>query len=227
MPQNPAYFPTKEADILAWGLNWTTLATAAPATYGLTAPQALDAQNAFNDFSAALTLATDPSTRTPVTVNAKNVALQNLRAVIFPLSTAVSQNAGVLAANKTALGVTNRFTTRTVIPPPASAPGIDLINQTAAGALIRTFDIGAPSVKARPYGAVGTEVRRTISTAATSDPDAATFWNLIGRSPFVMTFDPGDSGKVCTVWVRYRMTAQGNGSGRYSPWSTSLVFNIA
>lgn len=56
-----AYIPTKEADLVAWGLNFTNLRTANPALYGVSAGDAALAQGAFDDFQAAYNLVSDPS----------------------------------------------------------------------------------------------------------------------------------------------------------------------
>ncbi len=73
------FFPGTDAKLLAWSLNFSTLITAGPTTYGLTTAQASTYRNLHNAYATALA-ACDPSMRTKSAVATKNTARNNLKA---------------------------------------------------------------------------------------------------------------------------------------------------
>lgn len=226
MPANPYYFPSRDADIGPWLANFDDLITANPTDYGLTAPDAVIINAQRMAWDAAYALAVNPATRTPVTVAAKDVAKATMRSIVLPYATAISANPAVLDADKVAVGVTVRISTRTPISAPGAAPGFDLLSLYPGEATLRTYDLSTPTSKKMPYGAVGIEVVQSLGTAPAVDPDAASFSTLVSKSPSVIAFAPSDAGKVATLWARYRMRPRGSEPGRYSPWSAPLVFTV-
>ena len=68
------YIPAKDALFDNWIVNFDTLATASPTTYGWTAPQAVTLAALVATWSAAYLAATTPSTRTVSTVADKDAA---------------------------------------------------------------------------------------------------------------------------------------------------------
>src|SRR5688572_775218 len=158
MPANLPYFPSRNADIAPWLLNFSTLLTAAPTDYGLTAGNAVTVAAQNTAWQAAYTAATNPVTRTSVTVAALQSATFTMRAIVLPFATLIAGNPAVLDADKIAIGVTVRITTRTPIPPPADAPGFDLVRVTPLSARYRYYDLATPTSKKKPYGAVSIEV---------------------------------------------------------------------
>lgn len=163
---NPAYWPTTDDGCVVWGLNFTTLLTAAPATYGETSPIALVCANAYNDFAAAMVLVSDPTTRTPVAVADKNNKYAIMAAAIQPVATRISANSGVTPADKTAIGVTVRITTRTrasVVDLPLS---LSLEQIALTYIKLRTQNPLTPTSTARPLGARTAEVVIRVRNAA-------------------------------------------------------------
>ena len=222
----PTYIPAKDADFANWLLNFSTLLTAAPVTYGLTAPDATAVAAQETAFSAAYALAIDPGTRTAATVAAKDAARAAAEAVVRPYAVQISLDAGVLPADKVAIGVTLRSTTPTPIPAPTTAPVLGIVSQIAGRATISYRDASLPSGKAKPFGAIGMEVYVTLGTAPSVSPDSAQYRGTITKSPNGLTFGPTDSGKTATVWGRWVTRSGPAGTAQVGPWSAALSFVV-
>lgn len=223
MAKNPPYIPTKDALLYTWAENFSNLLTAAPATYGLTAPDAVNVSNVVTPFLAAYTTAVTPATKTSVTVAAKDQAKADMLAVVRPYATEISRNEAVTSGNKTAIGVTVASTTRTPTTAPTYGPVISLEGQIPNVATIRYGDPTTPNSKAVPYGCAGVEYVGTYGTAPATDPTAA---NRIGRftkSPTKVS-TLGHTGKVLTVWARYETRSGVSGEALFSPYSAPISF---
>src|SRR5688572_17214575 len=74
----PIFPPTKEADLVTWSDNFSTLISATPTTFGLTAAQAT-AFGALNSlWLSAHDTASKPSTNSKANIIAKNQAKENM-----------------------------------------------------------------------------------------------------------------------------------------------------
>lgn len=219
------YIPPTDAGFSDWLLNFSTLLTAAPATYGLAAPDAVavDAEN--TAYQAAYIAAIDPGTRTSVTVAAKDAARASAEAVVRPFAVAISQNAAVLNDDKVAIGVTVRSTTPTPIPAPVVAPTLSLISAIIGQAQVQAKQ-GASTSKAKPEGCIAIEVRRSIGVVAATDPAQLVTYGDFGKTPFLVGFGAEDRGKVCTLSARYKTRSGPAGKAQSGPWSELLSFTV-
>jgi hypothetical protein len=165
MAANPDYMPTKEAELNTWLSNFSALLTATPLAYGLTAPDAVAVAAEQAAFSAALAAATEPATRTKVTVRAKDTAKQSMLTVVRRYATAISANPDVSAALKTGIGVTVKKVAR----PRNSVVGLratlsaDSITKTCW--MLRFQNPDAPGSKKLPPGAFCFYVRVRVRNA--------------------------------------------------------------
>lgn len=220
------YIPARDADFAAWLLNFSTLITATPTAYGLTAPDAtaIAAQNTI--WQAALTVATDPSTRTPPAVAAKDAARVTAVAVVRPYAQRVKANPSVTNEQRSDLGLTIDSFPPTPIPQPTTAPVMVLISATPLVHQLRYYDSTTPTTKAKPYGVIGLEVRRAIGIAPAVDPSAAPYLGQWGKSPNLSVFSPGDPGKIATYFARWVTRSGPGGVQQSGPWSTPLSVTV-
>ena len=226
MPAYPSYIPARDADCAAWATNFDTLLTAAPATYGLSAPDAVAVAAVVAPFISALTAATDPATRTPGTVAAKDAARAAMEAVVRPYAVRISKNPAVTNEDKTAIGVTVPSTTPTPIPAPAVAPELGVLAITPLN-LKGTYKAAGASNKAKPFGVIGVEIAIAIGVAHTVDPNAATYVKTVTKSPFNLSFSSSDQGKNLTVFGRFVTRGGPGGEAQSGPWSAPLQTFVA
>jgi hypothetical protein len=197
------YLPPKEADLNLWVLNFDTLLTAAPATYGETAPVALAVHTPTDAFIAALSLATDPGTRTHSTIAAKDAAKAAMLAALRPVATRIKANAGVSDASKVAIGVGVKDTALTPISTPTTQPLLSIVRATPLQHEIRFADAMTPDKRHKPFGATALILFCSVGSTPPAIPENSPFKALVTKQPYFHGFDVGDVGKIAFYYGRW------------------------
>lgn len=222
MPALPPYIPPKDAAFDNWLANFSSLISASPATYGLTAGDAANIANARSTWAIAYAFVTSPSTKTSQAVQNKNTARVTALAVVRSYAQQISLNAGVTSANKIALGVNPRTSTPSPVTAPVSNPVLTVQSASNLAIILRFRDSAAsPSVKAKPYGVFHCQVDYLVSATPITDPTMLTNTLLATKTPLTVKFNPADAGKQCYFVARWTTR-----SGLYSPWSPIASFTV-
>jgi hypothetical protein len=216
-----SYIPQRDSDLGQWMGNFSTLITASPGVYGLTAGDATTIATYVNAFSAALAVVNNPATKTKATVATKDGAKAAMLDIVRPYAIQVRNNNGVSNADKTALGLTIVDRTPTPVPPPASSPLINVIAATPGEHTLRFSDSNAPDKRGKPAGTIGLQLFVAVASGAVGDPAVAPFKAFVTRQPYAVAFEPADNGKLATYFARWQ-----NGKGDVGPWSTAITFTI-
>lgn len=219
MPSLTPYIPPKNAALVAWGLNFSTLITASPGTYGLVSGDAVAIAAQYTTLAAAYALITSSATKTAATVAAFNADKINALALWRPYAQAISLNAGVSSSNKIALGVNPRTSVPLPITTPTTNPVLTAQSASTGGIIVRYRDATAsPSVKSKPYGVIGTFMYAKASLTVITDPDMLVFQGTETKSPFTLSM-PGTAGMV--VYVAARWVTK---KGLVGPWSPIISY---
>lgn len=219
MPALPSYIPARNANLVAWAQNFSTLITASPATYGLTAGDATAIAAQYAALAADYALITSPATKTAQTVSAFNTQKITALALFRPYAQAVSLNAGVSSAAKTALGVNPRTSTPTPITSPTTNPVLTVQSASTAGIIVRYRDsVASVSVKAKPYGVIGMLLYAKASAAAITDPTTLSYEGTQTKSPLTLSM-PATAGMV--VYMAGRWVTK---KGLIGPWSPIVSY---
>lgn len=217
-----SYIPTKDAVFQNWILNWITLLTASPATYGVTAADATAQTGLYNSWYTAYGIAVNPSTKTKPTVAAKNAARVNATAGIRPLAQTISNNDGVTNLNKLALGLNLKGATGpTPIPTPTSNPILQFIAATQGEQTFKYVDSSDGISRAKPFGILALAIFAKESSTAITDPTLLTFRGIETKQPFGLDTSFAARGSVIYT-AAYYLTR----TGLVGPWSP-VVNNIA
>ncbi len=218
------YIPAKESSFITWAMNFSTLITASPGTYGLQASDATAISNVNTPYQAAYLVAKNPTTRSPTTVATKNTARVNALAVMRPYAVLISRNAGVSPSNKVALGVNPQTSTPTPVPAPTTYPVLSVPSALTGGLVIRFRDeLASPSVKAKPPGATYL-LMRAITMASGTPSAAISTWPIVAvqtKSPFTLDTSSLTTGESIYMAGQWR-TRKGL-AGAFGPTVTSLV----
>lgn len=199
----PSYIPQRDNDLSLWSLNFTTLLTAVPANYGLTAPDAVIVANVVNPFITALNVATDPGTRTSATIATKDATKSAMLAIVRPYAQRIKLSAAVSDARKIAIGVGIRDTTPSPVPTPTTQPLMSIVAATPLQHEIRYADALTPDKRHKPFGAVALLIFISVGTVAPADPELAPFRALVTKQPYMHTYAPTDVGKTAFVYGRW------------------------
>lgn len=222
MPATPPYLPPRDADFDAWLDNFSDLITAAPTTYGLVSGDAviIAAQN--TAWHAAYVLAINPSTRTPVTVAAKDVARVNATVIVRPYAQRIAVNPAVDNSDKVAVGVNPRGTVPTPIPAPTTWPALVWLGASPGLVQIAYKDSALGATKKKPFGAIGMEL--WVGYGTTSPPPLVdtVFAGIVTKSPLGIN-TTGNAGKAMSIYARFSTRSGPAGSAQVGPWSPVLV----
>jgi len=223
MPALPPYIPAKNANMIAWLANFSTLLTASPSTYGLASGDATAVAAINTSMTAAYALITSPSTKTAATVSAFNTLKAADLPTIRLYAQQISLNPGVTSANKTAIGVNPRTSVPTPITAPTTSPVLTVQSTSTAGSIIRYRDATAsPSVKAKPYGVTSIALYALASATPITDPTALTFQGNFTKAPLTLSLGSADAGK--TVYFAARWVTR---KGLTGPWSSIVSYVVA
>lgn len=216
------YIPPKDADFLAWLDNFDDLTAVNFAAYGLTAPQAASITTQRTNYDAAFAAATNPATRTPVTVATKDTMKATALATVRPLAQIIRNNPAVSDADKVALGLTVPDVSPTPVPAPTTFPLLDLLRATPGQHWLQYRDSDTPTSKAKPFGAKGMELWQSIGTTPAVDPASSLYLGTVTKSPLSVNQNPADVGKVATYFGRW-ITQR----GLVGPWSSPVSLTVA
>ena len=222
---NAPYLPKKDADFNNWFANFHTLLTATPTAFGLVSGDAVIVAAQWAIWDPAYVAATNPSTRTSVTVAAKDTARTNATAIIRPYATRIAGNPAVTDGNKAAIGVTIRSTTRTPVPAPTSFPTLSLRSITPGIAMLDYTDSSGTIGKAKAAGATGVEVWASFGTAPFPSPTASLLQGVFTKSPLRVDL-AGHAGSIVTLFGRYVTRSGPAGQQQVGPWSSGLSFTV-
>jgi hypothetical protein len=165
-------------------------------------------------FEQKLTLTEDPSTRTKVTVQAKNDARKDVETKTrIVLKAYVTYNPLVTNADREAMGLPVHKTTRTRVAVILSVPEAE-VKLPSEGVVEISFSDSETKGKAKPKGAQGVEVCHAILDSTPKDWKQLVHSAFATRTPLRMTFDGTERGKTLYLALRWENTR-----GEKGPWS--------
>lgn len=215
------YIPRTDALLDEWLRNFVDLVVADPYLYAVTPSEAAQLQAQYNDWHAAWTLAIDPGTRTKPTVAAKDAIRAQTVAMFRAIAQRIKRNAGVDTDDIVELGIHLDDLSKTPRFAPTTQPILSFIAATPYEWTLRIADSAQPNQRGQPFGSVGALLVAKISTTESDDPDDAVYRGIVTRNPCAVSWEPGDVGKVGTLWAAWLGVR-----GDKGPWSTSLSMHI-
>jgi hypothetical protein len=217
-----SYIPRPDALALNWMQVFALGIQANPALFMLLASDAAAISAAVDLFAAAFAVANDPATRTPVSVNSKDVARNSAEQICRQYAVLIKNNAGVSDSDKISIGVRPVNPSRSPVNVPESSPLLNIIGATPGAHTVRYADTNTPDKAAKPFGAVQLQLFVAVGTGPVADPSAAAFHGAFTKNPVGVAFDAADDGKVATYFGRWASR-----TGEVGPWSLPVSMRIA
>jgi hypothetical protein len=214
------FLPRKDAALLAWSLNFSGLISSTPTAFGLTTAQATAYAALHSSFATALAAA-DPAVRTKSAVATKNAARAALKANARLLAKLIEGTASVTDSQKLALGLNVRAAPAP-IPPPATAPGLDVISVSAWTVKIRLHDTASSAKRGKPPGVIGAAIFTYSGTTPPADIGSWQFEGNTGRTTIDISF-PNTLAPGAKVWLTAFWF---NGRKQSGPTTTPVSTNL-
>lgn len=183
----PTFPPTREAQLLAWTNNFTSLITASPETYGLTLPQATAYEVLSNDFASAYATATNPNTNSKANINTKNQAKQRMLygdGGAWELVNIIQAYPGTTNDMRGQLGLRIPSEGHSPVPPPPTAPNLSIKLTMGRVIKVRLRDQDAPDSRGKPDGVSGATVLYHVGEEMPTDPAQWVFAQNTSRTLF-------------------------------------------
>ena len=83
-------------------------------------------------------------------------------------------------------------------------------------------DQSTPTTKAKPFGAIGLDLRQGIGVANITDPNLCSPVGVITKSPTNIATSNGDVGKIASYVGRWCTRSGPGGAAQFGPWSAFL-----
>ncbi|MDR1273273.1 MAG: hypothetical protein LBK12_01870 [Odoribacteraceae bacterium] len=168
-----------------------------------------------DDFALKLAAAEDPSTRTKLTVQAKNDARRATEAATRnAVNEYLTYNHEVTNEDRDGLGIPTRKTTRTPAPVADESPDADVDTSVIGHVGIAFYEKGKKHKKAKPEGQHGVEIGWMVSDTPPARWDELRHSSIDTRSPFTLAFENDERGKTVYFALRWENTR-----GEKGPWS--------
>jgi hypothetical protein len=209
------YLPAKDRDFLQWIINFLNYLFRSLTRFNV--PNAVydDMVEKRGDYQQKLDIAEDPTTRTKLTVQAKNTAKNVLKKTArLVVKEYLTFNHAVTDEDRDGLGIPIRKTTRTPSQVATTYPDFDIDSGTIRRLIIHFFDQGQKKSKAKPAGQHGAEIRWIISDVPVVDVEVLIHSSFDTHTPFTLEFQGHERGKTvyfCLCWENTR--------GEKGPWS--------
>jgi hypothetical protein len=202
------FLPTRDGDLLTWSVNFNAKINATPTDYGLTAGQATAYTTLHDAFATAFQTASDPLTRSPANIVAKDGAKAALITSARQLAGIIQKYPGTTDFMRSELGLTVKDAEPSPIPPPADAPQLDVVTVSGRTVRIRLRDVANPTRRGKPAGVSGASVFSYVGATPPPDVAAWKFEGNIGVTKVDVTFpttvEPGAQVWLTAFWFNPR-----------------------
>ncbi|EIP96453.1 hypothetical protein OpiT1DRAFT_00868 [Opitutaceae bacterium TAV1] len=210
------YIPRKDEDFHTWQINFfvelgsgTRITRLGIPQVRITALESLQGQ-----WDDAFRLASQPGTRTPLTIEQKNHARDNYESFLRTLVRQhIANNEQTTDDDRVALGLPIHKTTRTPAPVPATYPDFTVDTGILRQLTIHFHEHGKKT-SAKPPGVHGAEILYALLAAPPATLGELTRSGFDTHSPFTLSFDENERGKHVYFCLRWENTR-----GQKGPWS--------
>jgi hypothetical protein len=192
------FYYGREADIVAGSASFAALILASAATYGLLPAQAMAFGLLNTALQSAYTAAVSPPTRGPVSIQAKNQAIHNMRISAINLAKIAYSTPTVSDTQLVELGLLPR-PSRTPVPPPATAPDIDILSVNGNTVQLRLHAAGESTRRGKPAGVDGASVFSFVGAVPPDNEAEWTFEGVASKTTINITF-PAGTAPGARVW---------------------------
>ena len=205
-----SFFPNTDSALLSWAQHFSSMITATPIPYGITAAEATALASLVTSYQTAL-VACEPTVRNKAATAAKNSARAALKISAKQLASIVEGQASVSDAQKIALGLTVRVTPSPV-PAPSNPPELDIVSVTGRTVKVRVHN-NVKMKRARPLGVTGNTLFSFVGAIAPGDLGAWTFQGNSSKTVLEVVF-PEATPAGSSVWL---LAFWYNGKGQSGP----------
>ena len=197
------YIPDPDGDFQAWQANFIAYAIAHLQDLGILQADMAPITAAQSTWNGAYTANTAAQAAAQGAAQNKDAARTNFEAVLRVLVVRLQASPSVDNAERAALGITVRDTSKTPVSVPTTRPVARVDTSQRLQHVIAFMDEATPTSKAKPAGVMGAELWVKVGDPAPTDPSQCVFLALDTRTPYTADYAGTDAGKIAHYLVRW------------------------
>jgi hypothetical protein len=217
----PDYIPSSDSDFDPWLQNFVDYAAANGAALGLTPAQITSVQAVHADWGVKYPASITAQAAGNSAVQAKNDSRSGAEELVRSLVGMMQASTAVTDAQRQALGITVRATSRTAAGAPTTKPVATIDTSQRLRHTINFVDELTPTSRAKPEGVQGCEIWMKVGDPAPAGPNDVHYLALDTRTPYTVEFEAADAGKTAYYMLRWISTRAETG-----PWSQTVSGTI-
>lgn len=215
------WLPASDTELTAWLQNFLTYADANMTDLRLTAVHLAPLHAAAEAWTPAYADHLTAQATASSARQHKDTVRENIETALRTLVNLIQATPVVTDAQREALGITVRSTSRTAVGAPTTRPVASVDTSQRLRHTISFVDELTPTTRAKPDGVTGCEVWVKVGNAAPADPSELKYLATDTRTPYVADFDGPDAGKTAYYMLRWVSTR-----GETGPWSQTVSGTI-
>jgi hypothetical protein len=219
MANKKDYIPAKDSELVAWGDNFIQQLRDNASLWEIPPHEVDDLRDSLENFKTYHSQADSPA-KNKIIVTEKNTARKDFKTKTRNMVSFRLQNPLITDAQRVAMGLHVRDTSRTRIPAPTSRPEIDIDVLDVRRLLVRFQDMGSTS-KARPYGVNGAVISFAVLNSPPASPADLIRTILATHTPFTLEFTEEERGK--TVYIAICWQNERGEKGPYSEIESAII----
>jgi hypothetical protein len=217
----PDFIPASDAEFDGWLQNFVDYVVANAAALGASPADVTALQGMQTDWAAKYPASNSAYAASLAATQSKTDSRAATEAFIRPFVGRLQSSSSVSDAQRQALGITVRSSTRTPVGPPSSKPLGTIDTSQRLRHTIAFVDESTPTSRAKPDGVQGCEIWTKVGDPAPGGPNDVHYLALDTRTPYVAEFEGGDAGKTAYYMLRWVSTR-----GEPGPWSQTVSATI-
>lgn len=189
---------------------------------GAVSPVVAAFETLVSDFESALILATEPSTRTAISVADKNTTKAAAVAVGRQIARHLvnEYRAGNITGGELeTYGIRIPDVVPSAISAPVTFPLLGLVSASGGQQVLRASDSATPDSRAKPFGASALHLYRSSALTAPANGDGSEFVGQFSRQPMIVSSPASLAGERIHYFARW-VSAKGD----TGPWSAAASF---
>ncbi|MEZ6124022.1 MAG: hypothetical protein R3C49_12730 [Planctomycetaceae bacterium] len=210
--------PSQEDEFSAYATQFTSVVADHPEQYRLTPEEVTTLKQRLGVWDQDLAAAVAARDSAKAAQQSKVLARAELEAILRDLGRRIQADSNVSNAARVQAGLPVHKTSRTPAPLPKEAP---VGRVEMAGPLQHLIHFSADTHRGKPEGVIGCRIRVFVGENAPKNPADYVFVTQTGRSPFRMTHNEADSGKVAHYLLQWV-----NSREEVGPWSAVVSATV-
>jgi hypothetical protein len=215
------YIPASDADFDAWQQNLVNYVVANAAALGVPPAEVTSIQGFNGSWGTKYPAANTASAAANAATQEKNDCRSDYEDFLRPFVSRMQSNPSITDAQRQAMAIRVRLTSRTAVGAPTSRPVATIDTSQRLRHTINFVDELTPTSRAKPDGVQGCEIWMKVGDPAPAGPNDVHYLALDTRTPYTVEFEAGDAGKTAYYMLRWLSTRAEPG-----PWSATVSGTI-